>query len=100
MRILLVFVLLIGILFGACASQATEDSVNKEASGYLRLTGSFERREILIDGANVGVDPEEDTMRISLKPGSHLLEIRSSNRILLSQQIEIVPGQTLQITAP
>lgn len=100
MRKYMVTLLIIGILVGACATSGSQGNVSKEALGYLRLTGAFDRREIIIDGRNVGVDPEEDNLRVSLKPGNHLLEIRSSNRILLSQQVEIVAGQTVQITVP
>lgn len=90
--------LVICLFLGACAVTGTGGSLSKEATGYLRLTGDFDRREILVDGKNVGVDPEEDYVRVSLKPGNHLLEVRSSNRVLLTQQVEITPGQTVQIT--
>jgi len=100
MRSMLLAMLLVGILIGACAASGTQTGVSKEAVGYLRLVGNFDRREILVDGKNVGVDPEDEYVRVSLKPGGHLLEVRSSNRELLSQQVEIVPGQTVQITIP
>ncbi len=83
------------LLLTACA-------VNNGSSeyGYLNLSGSLANREAWVDGNQIGVDPADDSTLIRLKTGAHALEIRSHNRILLSEEISVEPGQTLEITVP
>ena len=68
--------------------------------GYLRLDGSMVNREAYIDGQIVGIDPEYDANTIPLRVGTHHLEIRSKNRILLEDNIIIEPDKVTRVTVP
>jgi len=68
--------------------------------GYLRLDGSMVNREVYVDGGSVGIDPEYDANTIPLRVGTHHLEIRSKNRILLADDIVIEPNKVTQVTVP
>jgi hypothetical protein len=68
--------------------------------GYISLAGSMANREAYIDGVQVGVDPADDTNSFRLKGGVHKLEIRSKNRVLLAEDIDVIAGETVSITVP
>ena len=46
------------------------------------------------------IDPEYDANTIPLRVGTHHLEIRSKNRILLADDIVIEPNKVTQVTVP
>lgn len=87
------------LLLAACSVQKINQGANvKEDIGYLRLNGIIRNRQVYINGNSVGVDPEDDVQRYALKAGLYKLEIRSSNRILLAQDVLISGGQTVDIS--
>ncbi|MBW6514887.1 MAG: hypothetical protein K0B87_09075 [Candidatus Syntrophosphaera sp.] len=98
----IIILLILGLLLiTACSVQkANEGATTKSDYGYVRLAGSMLNREAYIDGTSVGVDPEADTNTFRIKAGMHLLEIHSRNRALLSEQILVTAGQTVEITVP
>ncbi len=97
MKVRIAFAILILLSLFACA---TVGSGNSGEYGYLVLSGSMLNREARVDGNLVGVDPADDTQRVRLKAGSHILEIRSQNRVLLAEEIIIEAGKTSSITIP
>ncbi|HOD59993.1 MAG TPA: hypothetical protein PKH17_04540 [Candidatus Syntrophosphaera sp.] len=94
--ILSIFMSLLLVLF-ACSANNTKSQVDY---GYLRLDGSMTNREAYVDGRSVGIDPEYDANTIPLRVGTHHLEIRSKNRILLADDIVIEPNKITQVTVP
>jgi hypothetical protein len=94
--ILLIPLSLLLLLF-ACSANSNKSQV---AYGYLRLDGSMMNREAYVDGQSVGIDPEYDANTIPLRVGTHHLEIRSKNRILLADDIIIEPNKITQVTVP
>lgn len=96
MKIRIVFALLILFILSACASL---DSGGSSEYGYLILSGSTLNREIWVDEKIIGVDPEEDTQRLRLKAGSHVLEIRSKTWVQ-SEEFTIEAGENTIIYLP
>ncbi len=93
------FILVLGILVAACGSQTGGQQADA-AKGYLSLVGSVANREVWIDGYSRGLDTENDVNRFLLHEGVHRLEIRSANRVLLAEDINISGGQTVEVTVP
>ncbi|MCB5247006.1 MAG: hypothetical protein LHW57_03135 [Candidatus Cloacimonetes bacterium] len=85
------------LLLAACATSAQNST---SEYGYLCLDGSMANREAWVDGYQLGVDISEEVNRVRLKAGSHALEIRSANRILLAEEVIMEAGQTIIITVP
>lgn len=101
MRYLSLLLLAALILLTACAGASQgQSSSRKKEYGYIRLNGSMENREALIDGQPVGSDPEDSATTVRVSTGKHLLQIRSGNWMLLSTDLEVAPGQTLEISVP
>lgn len=94
----IIIALAILLFLAGCASNI--QTTGTSSHGYLRLSGSMYDRAAYVDGNLIGVDPEDDSNTVRLKTGSHLLEIRSPNRILLSESIEITEKCTTEITVP
>lgn len=88
-------------LMAACsANDPRSGSSSGSDYGYLCLEGSMYNREAYLDGYQTGVDPDDDSRILRLRSGKHSLEIRSSNRILLQEEVMIEAGQTVSITVP
>jgi hypothetical protein len=101
MKTWIIATVFVALSFFSCSvSKANQEQSQTNGYGYLTLAGSMNNRQALIDGYEVGIDPEDDTNTRRLKAGIHKLEIRSSNRILLFEEINIQSGQTLQVTIP
>jgi hypothetical protein len=101
MKTWIIAAVFVALAFFSCSMGKTnQDQSQSSGYGYLTLAGSMNNRQALIDGYEVGTDPEDDTNTRRLKAGNHKLEIRSSNRILLSEEVNIKSGQTLQVTIP
>ena len=94
--ILCITLLLLIFLF-SCSANMDKEQV---PYGYLRLEGSMVNREAYVDGQSVGIDSEYDANTIPLRVGTHYLEIRSKNRILLADDIVIEPNKVTQVTVP
>lgn len=101
MRLLSMIAIIAMILVISCSVQKSNQSATSTSEyGYIRLSGSMLNREARIDGNIVGVDPEDDSNTLRLKSGLHKLEIRSSNRILLTEDFLVTEGQTVEVTVP
>lgn len=101
MKYSLIILALALLLLAACvANKSNQGAVVKDDLGFLRLTGSMVNREVLINGSSVAVDVEDDVNRFGLKAGTYDLEIRSANRVLLTQKIFITAGQTVELMVP
>ena len=94
---ILCITLLLFIFLFSCSANKDKEQVQY---GYLRLEGSMVNREAYVDGQSVGIDPEYDANTIPLRVGTHHLEIRSKNRILLADDIVIEPKKVTQVTVP
>ncbi len=101
MKLHLLLIAALLLTLAACVTNRGEaGSSSASEYGYLSLAGSMVNREAWVDGYKVGVDTEDDINRLRLKAGPHALEIRSSNRILLAEEISVEAGQTVQVTVP
>ncbi|NLW19711.1 MAG: hypothetical protein GXY81_08500 [Candidatus Cloacimonetes bacterium] len=96
MKVRITFALLILLLLSACAST---NSGKPSEYGYLILSGSMVNREARVDGNLVGVDPAEDTQRVRLKAGNHVLELRSKNWVQ-NEDFTIEAGEKTVIHLP
>ncbi len=100
MKVRVMLIIGVLLLLAACGTNAAGGGKQPSEYGYLSLAGSMMNREAYVDGTFVGVDPADDSNRIRLKVGTHLVVIRSSNRVLLSAKILIEPGEILEVTVP
>lgn len=101
MKQAIILLALLLLLLAACSvHKANQSATSKSEYGYIRLAGSMASREAYIDGNQVGTDPEDDTNSYRLKSGTHKLEIRSKNRLLLAEDILVTADQTVEIIVP
>jgi hypothetical protein len=101
MRFWIISSLLVLLLLSACSvSKTNQTSVMKPDYGMLRLVGDPIGREVSLDGVVISLDPKKKVNIFELKTGTYALEIRSQDRILLSQKLFITNSQTNEVKMP
>jgi hypothetical protein len=68
--------------------------------GMLRLVGDPVGRTVTLDGNIVPLDLKKELNIFELKTGTYALEIRSQDKVLLSQKLFITNGQTNEVKMP
>ncbi len=101
MRFWIISSILVLLLLSACSvSKYNQTSVMKPDYGMLRLVGDPIGREVTLDGTLVKLDTKKEVNIFELKTGTYALEIRSQDKVLLSQKLFITNGQTNEVKMP
>ena len=72
-----------------------------DAYGGVRIQGAPRNAEVYVDGAYAGIVDDYDGVfqRLDLEPGSHEVEIRIGGGRPMIYDVNVTPGQTVNIHA-
>ena len=68
-----------------------------ENVGWIKIKDHSKSDEVLLNGAYAGTANKLKTIRLA--PGNYTIQIRRDGKDLLSQNVYVVPGKTLEINA-